>query len=38
MNLSTNRNLEQMAVVNDAGLHDWHAEWIEQKVTESATG
>ena len=34
MNLSTNRNLEQMAVVNDAGLHDWHAAWIELKARE----
>jgi hypothetical protein len=34
MNLSTNRNLEQMAVINDAGLHDWHAHWIEQKARE----
>jgi hypothetical protein len=35
MNLSTNRNVEQMAVVNDAALHDWHAAWIERKVAES---
>jgi hypothetical protein len=35
MNLSTNRNVEQMAVVNDPGLHDWHAAWIERKVAES---
>jgi hypothetical protein len=34
MNLSTNRNVEQMAVVNDAGLHDWHAAWIDAKVAE----
>jgi hypothetical protein len=34
MNLSTNRNVEQMAVVNDAGLHDWHAAWIDSKVAE----
>ncbi len=34
MNLSTNRNVEQMAVVNDAGLHDWHAAWIDAKVPE----
>jgi hypothetical protein len=32
MNLSTNRNLEQMAVINDAALHDWHAGWIDAKV------
>jgi hypothetical protein len=34
MNLSTNRNIEQMAVVNDPGLHDWHAGWIDAKVAE----
>jgi hypothetical protein len=34
MNLSTNRNLEQMAVINDGCLHDWHADWIEQKARE----
>jgi hypothetical protein len=38
MNLSTNRNVEQMAVINDSGLHDWHAGWIDQKVKESETG
>jgi hypothetical protein len=38
MNLSTNRNLEQMTVINDAGLHDWHAGWIEQRVKESEAG
>jgi hypothetical protein len=32
MNLSTNRNLEQMTVINDPGLHDWHAGWVEQKA------
>ena len=32
MNLSTNRNVEQMCVVNDPGLHDWHAQWIDSKA------
>ncbi len=35
-NLSTNRNLENLCVVNDPGLHDWHAAWIDQKVNEHA--
>jgi hypothetical protein len=34
MNLSTNRNAKQMCVVNDAGLHDWHAAWIDVKARE----
>ena len=33
-NLRTNRNLENLSVVNDAGLHDWHAQWIDAKVRE----
>jgi hypothetical protein len=33
-NLSTNRNLENLCVVNDAALHDWHAAWIDAKVAE----
>jgi hypothetical protein len=33
-NLRTNRNMESLAVVNDPGLHDWHATWIDQKVRE----
>jgi hypothetical protein len=33
-NLRTNRNMENLTVVNDAGLHDWHAAWIDQKVRE----
>jgi hypothetical protein len=36
-NLRTNRNLENLSVVNDPGLHDWHAAWIDQKVCEHAT-
>jgi hypothetical protein len=35
-NLRTNRNLENLAVVNDPGLHDWHAAWIDRKVNEHA--
>jgi hypothetical protein len=33
-NLRTNRNMENLAVVNAAGLHDWHAQWIDAKVRE----
>jgi hypothetical protein len=33
-NLCTNRNLENLCVVNDPGLHDWHAQWIDAKVRE----
>jgi hypothetical protein len=33
-NLCTNRNLENLCVVNDPSLHDWHAAWIDQKVRE----
>jgi hypothetical protein len=33
-NLRTNRNMENLCVINDAGLHDWHAAWIDQKVRE----
>jgi hypothetical protein len=33
-NLRTNKNWEQVAAVNDAGLHDWHAAWIDEKVRE----
>jgi hypothetical protein len=36
-NLRTNRNLENLAVVNDPGLHDFHAGWIDAKVREHAT-
>jgi hypothetical protein len=31
-NLRTNKNWEQMTAVNDAGLHDWHEGWIDEKV------
>jgi hypothetical protein len=30
-NLRTNGNLEQFALFNDPGLHDWHATWIDEK-------
>ena len=33
-NLRTCRNLENVAVVNDPGLHDWHSAWIDRKVRE----
>jgi hypothetical protein len=36
-NLRTNRNAENLTVVNDPGLHDWHAAWIDQKVQEHST-
>ena len=31
-NLRTNRNMENLCVINDPGLHDWHAAWIDQRV------
>jgi hypothetical protein len=36
-NLRTNRNMENLCVINDPGLHDWHAAWIDEKVREHAT-
>jgi hypothetical protein len=33
-NLRSNSNREQFALVNDAGLHDWHARWIDDLVTQ----
>lgn len=33
-NVRTCRNLENLAVVNDPGLHDFHAAWIDAKVKE----
>jgi hypothetical protein len=33
-NLRTCRNVENVCVVNDPGLHDWHAAWIDRKVRE----
>ena len=32
-NLRTNSNQEQFCLVNDAGLHDWHASWIDRMVS-----
>jgi hypothetical protein len=32
-NLRTNANWEQLAVILDDGLHDWHAAWIDALVT-----
>jgi hypothetical protein len=32
-NLRSNGNREQFALVHDAGLHDWHAAWIDDLVT-----
>jgi hypothetical protein len=32
-NLRTNSNREQIALTQDATLHDWHAAWIDQLVT-----
>lgn len=29
-NLRTSRNLEQITLARDAGLHDWHAAWIDE--------
>jgi hypothetical protein len=31
-NLRTNKNVEQVTATNDAGLHDWHASWIDAKA------
>src|SRR5262249_2027011 len=33
-NLRTNKNLENLCVINDPRLHDWHATWIDVKVRE----
>src|SRR5262249_9948720 len=30
-NPRTNGNIEQFALFTDAGLHDWHAAWIDEK-------
>jgi hypothetical protein len=32
-NLRTNGNREQLALVRDRALHDWHAQWIEALVS-----
>jgi hypothetical protein len=31
-NLSSCRTIEQVACISDAGLHDWHAHWIDSKA------
>ena len=31
-NLRTNGNREQLTVIRDRGIHDWHAEWIDTLV------
>jgi hypothetical protein len=35
-NLRTNKNREQFCIVNDAALHDWHAEWIDETLASYA--
>jgi hypothetical protein len=32
-NLRSNGNREQLLLADGAGLHDWHARWIEEQVT-----
>jgi hypothetical protein len=32
-NLRTNSNLEQFTLTHDARVHDWHARWIDAKVS-----
>lgn len=33
-NLRTNSNQEQFCLAHDAALHDWHAAWISDRVTQ----
>jgi hypothetical protein len=33
-NLRSNSNREQFALIHDASLHDWHAAWIDELVTQ----
>ena len=33
-NLRTNSNREQLALIADAGLHDWHGQWIDDLVSQ----
>ncbi len=33
-NLRTNSNREQFSLTDDAALHDWHAAWIDQLVSQ----
>lgn len=35
-NLRTNHNREQLAVIRDGPLHDWHAGWIDEMVRSDA--
>ena len=35
-NLRTNSNREQMALMNDRGLHDFHAAWLDRMVSAHA--
>jgi hypothetical protein len=32
MNARTDKNLEQMTLINDPELYSWHAAWITDKV------
>lgn len=32
-NLRTNSNIEQFCLLNHAGVHDWHAQWIDNLVS-----
>lgn len=32
-NLRTNSNREQFCLIHDAGLHDWHAAWMDKLIT-----
>lgn len=32
-NLRTNSNHEQLALIHDAALHDWHSSWISERVS-----
>lgn len=36
-NLRTNGNCEQIALIRDDSLHDWHAGWIDDMVTNGQT-
>ncbi len=35
-NLRTNSNWEQLAVIMDDDLHDWHSRWIDERVNHAA--
>lgn len=37
-NLRSNSNREQFCLVHDAGLHDFHAEWIDEMVADGEEG